>query len=61
MDEDGGRIAENTVPGCGADGLAGYFVARAYNLVRMANLRRMRGLGSFKRCDPLGGSTPGRV
>ena len=33
MDEDGGRIPTDTV-----SGLAGYFVATAYNLVWMANL-----------------------
>ena len=38
MDEDGGRITEDTVPGVERTGLAGYFVATAYNLVRMANL-----------------------
>ena len=39
MDEDGGRVADG--PGIGElrrTGLAGYFVATAYNLVRMANL-----------------------
>ena len=38
MDEDGGRIAEDKVSGIERTGLAGYFVATAYNLVRMTNL-----------------------
>ena len=38
MDENVGRVPPNPVSGWGRTGLAGYFVATAYNLERMANL-----------------------
>ena len=39
MDEDGGRRFRRTrYRGVGRTGLAGYLVATAYNLLRMANL-----------------------
>ena len=38
MDEDGGRVSKNAVSGLDRTGLAGYLVATAYNLVRMAKL-----------------------
>ena len=46
------RIAEDTVPGeLNGRGLAGYFVATAYNLVRMANLVSRGELGPVGRSD----------
>ncbi len=38
LDEDGGRVPENALPGLGLHGLTGSLVGTAYNLARMARL-----------------------
>ena len=38
MDENSGRVPKDEVSGLDRNGLAGYLVATAYNLVRMAKL-----------------------
>ena len=51
MDEDGGGFRRTRYRGVERTGLAGYFVATAYNLVRWLTWCRVRGLGPFSRCD----------